>query len=140
MKKPRSHAEQSLHRAVAQITLNLPIPPSLNASYRNVAGVGRVKTDVLRRWIALAEWAAKAELVKQSRAQPVFASDVSVDILIERPNARRDLDNCAKAVLDLCTKLKVWDDDKRVIDLHLRWAPIDGCTVTVSEVPTREVK
>ena len=32
------------------ITLTLPLPPSVNAAYCNVAGVGRVKTKKYKEW------------------------------------------------------------------------------------------
>jgi Holliday junction resolvase RusA-like endonuclease len=32
---------------------------------------------------------------------------------------RPDADNCAKAVLDACTTLRIWRDDAQIVDLHV---------------------
>lgn len=120
----------------APLTLTLPMPPSVNAAYANVAGVGRVKTAKLKQWIEAAGWQAKTSLPKSR--DPLFLGPVGVTIDLERPTARSDLDNRCKAILDLLTVFRVWADDSQVSELHMRWADIEGCQVTVTAVEQAE--
>lgn len=39
----------------------------------------------------------------------------------EIPHTKKpDVDNLAKAVLDVCTALRIWHDDAQVVDLRIR--------------------
>ncbi len=43
------------------IRITLPLPPSVNALYRNVAKRGRVKTERYNTWLQAAGWALKEQ-------------------------------------------------------------------------------
>ena len=106
--------------------LSLPFPPALNNLYANVPGKGRIKADRYVSWANAAGWDLKA-----AKPVPVLGK-VVISILLGRPdNRRRDLDNLAKAPLDLLQEHGVIEDDSLVQRLTLAWAPITGCQITV---------
>lgn len=47
-----------------------------------------------------------------------------------------DCDNLAKSAMDLFTSVKLWDDDKQVVDLHVikRYSDRDAITVSIKRV------
>jgi Holliday junction resolvase RusA-like endonuclease len=112
-------------------TLRLPLPPSTNALYRNVRGVGRVKTRKYNTWLNVA--ASYALVQKPHEGFPRFGRDFEVIVLIPA-KTRGDVDNRAKATLDILTAWLIISDDRfatavtirRVLDM-----PADECRVTV---------
>ena len=88
---------------MAQIAL--PFPPSLNGLFKN-RRKGRAKTPRYEDWIIDAGW----ELLQQ---HPLKHTDpVTIHILVCPPSKRLfDLDNYAKAPLDLLVKHKIIPDD-----------------------------
>jgi crossover junction endodeoxyribonuclease RusA len=105
----------------------LPIvPPSVNSMFANVPGKGRVKSAEYRRWFEAARWTIAAH-------RPLLVTyDVVVDILCQRPTKTSDIDNRQKALLDALSGL-AFKDDRQVVDLRIRWAPIEGVHITVRE-------
>lgn len=105
------------------ILLNLPRPPSVNSLYRNVRGKGRVRTERYKTWLR----AAGNELIGQSQNHMAGPVEVFMwlgrDINKDGSSSRRriDLDNFAKATLDLLTKHHLIDDDAFVEEIRLRW-------------------
>ncbi len=54
------------------------------------------------------------------RNTDMLTGHVAVELLFSLPHRRRvDLDNLSKAVLDACNEI-IWEDDRQVVDLHLR--------------------
>lgn len=102
--------------------IRIPIPPSLNGIFRNVPGIGRVKTGGYKRWITQAGYAVLAQRPEK------WKGDVAVSIAIG-PRQRGDLDNRIKPVLDLLTKMQVIEDDRKVVEITARWSVIPGCEV-----------
>ena len=51
-----------------------------------------------------------------------------------RSQVRRDLANHEKAVTDFLVARGVIEDDYLAQELHMAWAPITGCQVTIEEV------
>lgn len=120
------------------ITLTLPIPPSSNALFRNrtaheraVAAArgkklpGRARTHAYNSWRNAAGWELKLQ-----RPQKVPGA-IEIEIVMRRPSKSSDVDNRAKAVLDLLVEHQVIDDDCNVTAETTRWAQVDGCIVTV---------
>lgn len=105
--------------------LKLPVPPSVNKMYRNVQGVGRVKTSVYKSWIEAAGWG----IVHKDLSIP---GPVVVSMAIPTNN-RRDLDNHAKPILDLLVLHKVIDSDrcKTVRGISMHWHDDSQVEVTV---------
>lgn len=117
----------------------LPTPPSTNNLYRNAPGRGRVPTGRYLRWRRAAGTRLLAALASWRRrnpgCEPRFEAPAVVSIIVAHPRMRRDLDNCAKAPLDLLVEHGILADDSAVVEIRLRWgdpgeAP-DGCLVSV---------
>ncbi|MEI4518672.1 MULTISPECIES: RusA family crossover junction endodeoxyribonuclease [unclassified Stenotrophomonas] len=98
--------------------LVLPLPPSLNKYWRNVAG----KTLISAHGRAYRQHVGYAAI----GAKGFGAGQVRVCIEAWVPdNRRRDLDNMLKAPLDALAHAGVYADDSQIIDLHIRRAGID---------------
>jgi crossover junction endodeoxyribonuclease RusA len=94
------------------ITLNLPVAPSTNNLFLNVAGRGRVKSPKYRAWIE------EAGYVLNGYQHTPIHGPVHVTICIP-DKTRGDLDNRAKATLDLLVSRGLIEDDKHIRSLHL---------------------
>jgi Holliday junction resolvase RusA-like endonuclease len=96
-----------------------------------VRGKGRVKTKAYKAWISEAGWKLKTQKAV------AISGPVTVDIAVSEAGGPEgeDLDNKAKAVLDLLTAHKVIEDDSKrfVRELNLRWvADIpEGVTIEI---------
>jgi len=108
------------------IALTLPVPPSTNALFKNVAGRGRVKTVEYSRWLKHADAAFYC-----ARPKPI-SGPVEITILCEENN-RRDLGNYEKSVTDWLVRCDLIDGDrcKVVRKITLAWHAGPGCSVVV---------
>lgn len=116
------------------IEVRLPLPPSVNALYANVAGKGRVKSARYRTWLNAAGWELKA------RKRGKVSGDYQLWIWAERPDKRRrDLGNLEKPISDLLVANGVVEDDSQCIGIHIYWAGAGReCTVKVEPaIPAR---
>jgi Holliday junction resolvase RusA-like endonuclease len=104
--------------------IRLSTPPSLNNVFRNVPGVGRVRTGDYKRWITQNGYAVLAQRPEKHKG------DVAVHLRIG-PRTRSDLDNRIKPILDLLVKMQVIEDDSRVVEIRARWMADEGCEVDV---------
>jgi len=100
------------------ITVILPIPPSVNAMYRNVLRVGRVKTLAYKTWQAEALQSAIAHGAKGQITGPY-----AIHIEIDRPDIkrRRDLGNYLKAIEDFCVQVGYVTDDSLCQRIKMAW-------------------
>lgn len=102
-------------RVLAVFTL--PMPPSVNTLYKNVARNGRTKTQ---RYI---DWIAEAGITLAQQHPKPMQPPYQVDYAIGRPNKRkRDVANLEKALSDLLVKYHVLTDDSEIDDNRQRWA------------------
>ncbi len=106
-------------------SLNIPHPPSVNTMFRNVSGVGRVKTATYKKWLL----AAGNELLTQRRAH--VGGTVAVTLTVKRRNKRADVDNLIKPVLDLLVTYGLIDDDRNVHRVTAQWGDVDDARVEV---------
>lgn len=104
--------------------IRLATPPSLNNVFRNVPGVGRVRTGDYKRWLTQNGYAVLAQRPEKHKG------DVAVHIRVG-PRTRSDLDNRIKPVLDLLVKMQVIEDDSRVTEIRAQWMAGDGCEVEI---------
>lgn len=88
--------------------VRLPVPPSVNAMYRNVPKVGRVKTADYKAWLNHA-----GTLLNLARVTPFGKMRVELGLMIPQ-RVKGDLDNRIKAVQDLLVAHKIIDDDTQV--------------------------
>ncbi len=111
----------------APIEISLPFPPSVNALFANVKGVGRVKTSAYRKWAAEAGWSLAAQRPRG------IAGAYEIEITAFRPdNRRRDLGNLEKGISDLLVSQGVVEDDSLAEKITLQWATGgDGVRVVV---------
>lgn len=112
------------------VSVDLPIPPSTNALYRNVRGRGRVKTERYCEWIRAASWD-----FKDQKPRPVHGP-IKIEIAFGRyrDKRRRDIDNRVKGALDGLKDFGVIEDDHLVQELRIYWADdvLPGrCTVSI---------
>ena len=112
--------------AAGVVTVKLTIPPSVNACWANVEGVGRVRSTAYRRWSKLA--------VQELQAQRAgrIAGKFAIVITAKRTKRKRDIDNIIKPLLDLLAGV-VTDDDSECERVSAGWTEEgdDGVTVSV---------
>lgn len=90
-------------------SLVLPLPPSANASYRNVSGKGRAKTKAYKNW----RTDAVKSIWAQVRADKRVGGPTAVTIYIP-VGCALDLDNTIKPILDALVQSRRIDDDRNV--------------------------
>lgn len=106
---------------------DIPLPPSVNNLYFNAPRGGRVKTERYRKWIDAARWCLIAQ-----KARPIIGQ-VQLEIEVSE-KSRADLENHAKATVDLFVSHGVLEDDckKFVRGISLRWSSdTPGVRVTI---------
>lgn len=114
------------------VTFALPMPPSVNACYRNVKMVGRVKTKEYLEWIKSCQWKV---LFKSA---PI-GERVEIRIFLnfsKRAQSSSDIDNRIKPILDLFVASKILEDDRasivRKVSVELaEILPQDTCFVEI---------
>jgi Holliday junction resolvase RusA-like endonuclease len=118
------------------LSLDLPLPPSVNAAFCNVPGKGRVRTSIYRQW----QKGALAEIAAQARGM-TFLGTFRLSIAVSDKGLFRDRDgdNLAKAIADALTKVGVIVDDsyRFMRAIHLEWChdlPGGNCVVEVREL------
>lgn len=98
------------------ISLVLPLPPSLNGAYRNVAGIGRVKTKTYK------SWATEAALLMKLQARGSIAGPYAIHVEIDRPDKRRrDLSNLLKVLEDTIVQQGLVEDDSLCERIKMQW-------------------
>lgn len=102
-------------KAVDTVTLTFERPPSVNALYRNVPGVGRAKT------LAAKTWAKTAELQIMTQRPGGVRGRYHMTIIAERSSELADLDNIIKATGDLLKACGVIQDDRLCESLEASW-------------------
>ena len=111
----------------AIILTGLALPPSVNQLFANVAGKGRVRTERYRAWAQVAGWQIKAQRPQRLRGP------VDITLTFEQRRTRADIDNLAKAPIDLLVSLALIEaDDAHILRrLVLQWGAIDGMQIRV---------
>jgi Holliday junction resolvase RusA-like endonuclease len=130
--------EPSPRKALTPTSFTLPIPPTTNSLFANVKGVGRVRTKKYRSWCEMA--GADLFTQKVSGTAPVPCCVSIIVVGGKGFNENRDLDNCAKGVLDLLVSQGILEGDsvKHVTTLMLHYTrggyDAPRCRVTISGV------
>jgi len=97
-------------------TVELPIPPSVNALWFNAPGRGRVRTDEYRAWLKEAGW-----LLKEQRVVRIPGT-VGLQLLVGIPKRRRrDLDNTLKPLGDLLQSNGIVRNDNDIVEVFAKW-------------------
>lgn len=103
------------------------IPPSLNACYRNVRGVGRVKTARYKTWCQ----AAGHDFNGKGAVHGAFVVTITIDR--QTRHVLTDIDNRAKVVLDLLQTHQIIDNDRYCESATIRWGEAKGGMTVVVE-------
>ena len=93
----------------------LPIAPSANGLWLNVAGHGRTKAPAYRAWLQEAGWMLKEQHV------PRVTGTVALTLLAGLPERPRDIDNLLKATCDLLQINGVVENDVKVCEVFAKW-------------------
>lgn len=97
---------------MAEITIILPIPPSVNRYWRNISVDNRPRTLISEEGRNY-----KREVALLCREMTPFTGPVSVAFDVYRPRKAGDLDNYLKSLLDSLKGCAFVDDDQ-VIEIH----------------------
>lgn len=98
-------------------TFTLPEPPSTNNLFKNVKGVGRVRTSHYQDWLMCAITAMRVQNIKNVDCRCI------VIVGVERNSMQADIDNRLKATLDAIVKAGVLSDDSLVTAALPVWLP-----------------
>lgn len=120
-----------MRKAVPFVSLTFAAPPSVNASTRNVEGIGRVKTKAYKDWIK----EAGQQILIQRPGR--VAGGFHLTMRVRRASLRRDLDNYAKCAIDLLVSMNVVDDDRHCESINLAWTD-EGEGVSVMLVSAQQ--
>jgi len=120
-------------RAVARpegstLTLTkLPVPPAANNLFFNNSASGRTRSARYRAWRSTAGWLVRLQNPRRVRGP------VAITITVEEGASRADLDNLAKAPIDLLCELQLIEGDHRDVirEVNLRWGGTQGLRIDV---------
>lgn len=101
----------------APVSFTMPTPPSANHLFKNVKGVGRVKTKHYDDFVRMG--------VADIRRQQVGHIDgrIIAVIGVERMSGSADIDNRLKAMMDTIVEAEVIEDDSLVTAIAITWLP-----------------
>lgn len=113
-----------------QLTLELPLPPSMNTYWRNFRG-----RTVLSKGGRVYKLAVKEYVATQNT--PKFGDERLGTTITIFPRDKRsiDLDNRLKALFDSLQDAGVFDDDSQIDRIYICRGMIKkggGCTITIS--------
>lgn len=91
-------------------TFTLPFPPSANRYWRNYNGRMVVSAEATAY-----KWAVRA--IACGITPRCITDNVSVHVLVYRPQKRGDLDNCLKILFDALSGI-AYEDDSQIIAIH----------------------
>jgi hypothetical protein len=112
------------------IRISLPLPIPSNSAYRNVAGVGRVKTKRMKAWLLEAGWMVKTQRFKPIVGPYRFAIYVPAKM-------RGDVDGRVKLAQDLFVSLGLTPDDHYAVYSYAERnasVPKNECLVVIKGV------
>lgn len=113
----------------APVAFTIPLPPSTNHLFKNVKGVGRVKSKAYEDFTLMAVAAIRRQRV------PAIGGYVVMLWAFERSSAQADVSNRIKAAEDSIVKAGVIEDDRFVTAHFLTWAPPANGTAHVQIFP-----
>ncbi|UPT53092.1 endodeoxyribonuclease [Synechococcus phage Yong-M3-232] len=93
------------------LTIDMPLPPSVNNLFTNLKGGGRAKSAVYKAWIEEARWHVMIAWRNAGKPEWPAETPMRLDMRLGIEGRRRDCSNCVKAIEDLLVKnLPVPDD------------------------------
>jgi Holliday junction resolvase RusA-like endonuclease len=119
--------------SASPVFLTLPRPPSVNDLWKNLKTGGRAETAIYRDWKGHAGW-----VLREQRPHHV-PGPVVVIATVERNNAKADIDNREKAVLDLLVAHQVIADDSLVEAVAWSWTRGGNGLCHVAVIPAQAI-
>lgn len=113
------------------MTLRLPLPPSVNAAYANIPGVGRIASKRLKAWKKEAGW--QILIQKPTRVHGPY----NLTITVPR-KTRADISNLIKATEDLLVELCVTADDKFSQNVTIRRGDVTEMEIEIEAASARK--
>ena len=102
-----------------KVKLIYELSPSVNAAFRNVAKVGRVKTAKYKTWL---EENTSIILQQLSEDFQALEGDLQIRFWMERSRKNSDLDNRLKTAIDILTTCGVFaKSDAQVVRITADW-------------------
>lgn len=78
------------------------------------------------------EWINEVTLALELENRPEIDYPFNIEIIVGRPSKRRmDIDNRAKAVMDVLQHCNIITDDCLANQINMMWSDIEGCKVTI---------
>lgn len=111
---------------------DITVGPSVNTMYRNVPGVGRVKSSDYKKWLKAAEFDVLLQKLKQDKPIPPLC----LTIRVPDSKGRGDISNRVKAIEDLLVRMRLVpdDNDKIIRKLIVEVGAAKGrCEIELSE-------
>lgn len=102
------------------MTIILPLPPTMNSCYRNVAINRRIMTDKARSWVDEAQLLALQQIKKQGWACSANRKIVCEVIVYFKTKARQDVENRGKLMWDTLQGI-VYEDDKMLLPRYMNF-------------------
>jgi Holliday junction resolvase RusA-like endonuclease len=122
---PKNPSSEAVH--IEKITLDLPVPPSVNALRRvDWAGNRKRKTHYLRTDLYLTAYGPKPAPVRLIRG--------AYELQILVPETRCDIDNLIKCIVDYLVSREFTPDDSNLRELSIKRAAVSACRVTITEL------
>ncbi len=110
------------------LEVHLPFPPTANNLFSNIRGSrgGRVISKAYKAW------RLKAALSIYQQSLIPIMGPIKVEIWLGRPSqAKRDIDNYIKALLDALVNHRLIEGDHLVQSLRVSWCSKPGAKVVV---------
>lgn len=113
------------------MTLRLPLPPSVNAAYANIPGVGRIASRRLKAWKKEAGW--QILIQKPKRVYGPYGLTITVP-----QKMRGDIDGRLKGVIDLLVTYKVTIDDRFCQSVAIKRGNVTEMEIEIEPLHMRE--
>ena len=113
---PQSRVVDDDSGRLAQLSIALPYPPSLNKYWRHLENGRTLISEHGRIYMRHVEIIAMMHQLKGAFPDQRLA--VSLDLVMP-DNLRRDIDNVPKCIFDALSKAHIWGDDSQVDEMHV---------------------
>jgi Holliday junction resolvase RusA-like endonuclease len=129
---PRLTGGSSVADLPSPVSFQIPMPPSTNNLFKNVRGVGRVKTKTYDDFTMMAVTAIRRQKVKP------IAGYVVILFAFELASSQADVSNRIKAAEDAIVKAGVIDDDRFVTAMMVTKVPAANGLAHVQIFPIQQ--
>lgn len=117
----------------APVAFSMPTPPSANHLFKNIKGIGRVRSSVYDDFVRRGVAAIRAQAV------PPIPGRVIALFGVERMSDLADIDNRLKAMLDTIVKAEIIADDRFVTSIAISWLPMANGLSWVRLLPVQKL-